>query len=180
MKNYPVINPETGKEDWVSRSCAVVGFIYKVDEKGDFYLLASKRGKGCPDFVGKWNVPCGYLDYDENAMQAVSREIHEEVGLNIPHYMWTLWFVNTSPASEKQTVSFRFVVEYNEDYGNLTNEYCEPEEVEDIQWINFNDFNKIEWAFNQKEVVRQFIFLIKNGKMHEQLMKGEQIIVRYC
>ena len=65
MKNFPV-NVD-GKEYWISRSNAVVGIVFKW-ENGQYHILANKRGKGCPDYVGKWNIPCGYVDYNESIL----------------------------------------------------------------------------------------------------------------
>lgn len=177
MKNFPV-NVD-GKEYWISRSVAVVGFVYKVDENGEFYLLANKRGTGCPDFVGYWNIPCGYLDYDETISQAASREVYEEVGIKVPNYIWRLWFVNSVPTDNKQAVSFRFITKYEKDYGETTSQHCEPNEVSDIRWIKFRNINRYKWAFNQKEVVNNLVELMKKTSMHDKIVKGENLDVLF-
>ena len=66
MKNY-CITDATGREHWVSRSIAAVAAIVAKDKSGDEYILAVQRGNGTPDpeYVGKYCMPCGYLDYDE-------------------------------------------------------------------------------------------------------------------
>lgn len=153
MNNFPV--KVDGKEYWISRSNAVVGIVYKYDEEGNLYILANKRGKGCPDYVGYWNITCGYLDYNENITNAVSREVFEETGLVIPKEDWHLWYVNSSPDDEKQTVSFRFVVPYMDSYGGFTNEHSEPNEVDEIKWIKMNEIGNYNWAFSQKEVLKE-------------------------
>ena len=92
MKNFnePLIstnkeNPcvtiqDTGTKTWLSRSCAVVGLI-EIDNK----FLMVKRGPKCPDEVGKWVLPCGYLDWDENITEGMYRETYEETGINLPN-----------------------------------------------------------------------------------------------
>ena len=81
-KNFKITDKETGKEYWISRSCAVCVTVVVVDQKEDkMYLLASKRGSACPDFVGKWNLTCGYLDFDETLVEAAARELYEELGI---------------------------------------------------------------------------------------------------
>lgn len=162
MKNFPIKVDD--KEYWVSRSCAVVGIIYTMYE-GKLHILANKRGKGCPDYVGKWNVTCGYLDYNETLLQAVSREIYEEVGLNVPILDWKLWVINSVPSDNKQTVSFRFYTEYKESYGYSNKDHCEQDEVDEIRWIPFDEIDNYEWAFNQHEVLRKFIDLIISGNL---------------
>ena len=83
MKNFSIIDDRTGREYWISRSVAVVGFIYGYDEDEKEYILAVQRGTGTPDpeFVGKWCLPCGYLDYDETLEEALQREVFEETGV---------------------------------------------------------------------------------------------------
>ena len=55
MKNYCIIDNE-GREYWISRSIAVVVFVFAKDIYGDTYILAEQRGKGTPDpeYVGKY------------------------------------------------------------------------------------------------------------------------------
>lgn len=93
MKNFnePLIstnkeNPcvtiqETGAKAWLSRSCAVVGLI-EIDNK----FLMVKRGPKCPDEVGKWVLPCGYVDWNENLTMAMYRETYEETGINLLNF----------------------------------------------------------------------------------------------
>ena len=174
MKNFPV-NVD-GKEYWISRSNAVVGIIYKY-ENDEFHILANKRGKGCPDYVGKWNIPCGYVDYDENILHAVSREIFEETGLNVPEKDWSLWVVNSDPSDEKQTISFRFYTSFWNYYGDLTNEHSEPDEVEEIKWIPFSQIENYEWAFNQLDVLLDFRESIETDELTK--LNGKHRVIVY-
>ena len=77
-ENACVTIQETGKKTWLSRSVAVVGLI-EIDNK----FLMVKRGPKCPDEVGKWVLPCGYLDWDENLTEGMYRETAEETGINL-------------------------------------------------------------------------------------------------
>ena len=157
MKNFPV-NVD-GKEYWISRSCAVVGLI--VNGVGNkTCIAASKRGIGCPDYVGCWNIPCGYIDYDETIKQAVSREIYEEIGLRIPNERWILESIEDDPKENKrQNIVFRFLTPYHKEYGEFTNENCEPNEVDEIKWIPVDEVDNYEWAFNQKELIKRIFKL---------------------
>ena len=80
MKNFPVVDKNTEREYWISRSIAVVVFLFAKDIFGETYILAEQRGSGTPDpeYIGKYCVPCGYLDYDETIVQAAQRELMEE------------------------------------------------------------------------------------------------------
>lgn len=71
----------TDEKVWLSRSCAVVGIIAM-----NGYVLMVRRGPKCPDEVGKWVLPCGYVDWDENLTEAMYRETYEETGINLLNF----------------------------------------------------------------------------------------------
>ena len=99
MKNHPLINPETGKEEWISRAMAVLVTVFAQDQNGEIYVLANQRGPSTPDpeFRGCWCVPCGYLDYDETLKEAVIRECFEETGIKLNSLNLNLVYINDKP-----------------------------------------------------------------------------------
>ena len=164
MKNYCIIDNE-GREHWISRSIAVVVFLFAKDIYGDLYILAEQRGKGTPDpeYVGKYCVPCGYLDYDETIVQAAQRELMEETGLNLPISDFKLLNFNDIPESDKrQNVTFRYIVNSNvpiEDLSKLfTTKNSEKNEVESIKFISLTNIDNYEWAFNHQELIKEISF----------------------
>lgn len=161
MKNYCIVDNE-GREHWISRSIAVVVFLFAKDIYGDTYILAEQRGKGTPDpeYVGKYCVPCGYLDYDETIVQAAQRELMEETGLNLPTSDFKLININDNPESDKrQNITFRYIVNSNvpvEDLCKLfTTKNSEKDEIESIKFILLNYINNYEWAFNHQELIKE-------------------------
>lgn len=169
------------KEYWHSRSVAInVTIFVKYNYK--LYLLIGKRGEGTPDFQGYWNIPCGYLDWDENGTEAAYREVWEECGLDLKklidssiefkHNMDEPWKVITDPISNKQNVSLRYgtFLATNE-LPILTYENSEDGEVSELEWMQINslsDLDKKEWAFNHKELITEYynklnIKTLKNG-----------------
>ena len=161
MKNYCIIDNE-GREHWISRSIAVVVFVFAKDIYGDSYILAEQRGTGTPDpeYVGKYCVPCGYLDYDETIVQAAQRELMEETGLNLPTSDFKLLNFNDIPESDKrQNVTFRYIVNLDvpiEDLSKLfTTKNSEKNEVESIKFISLTNINNYEWAFNHQELIKE-------------------------
>ena len=161
MKNYCIIDNE-GREHWISRSIAVVVFLFAKDIFNQEYILAEQRGKGTPDpeYVGKYCVPCGYLDYDETIVQAAQRELMEETGLNLPTSDFKLLNFNDIPESDKrQNVTFRYIVNLDvpiEDLSKLfTTKNSEKNEVESIKFISLTNINNYEWAFNHQELIKE-------------------------
>jgi 8-oxo-dGTP pyrophosphatase MutT (NUDIX family) len=151
---------------WESRSVAVVAAIV-VHCEGEFYILAGKRGTGS-DNIGKWNIPCGYIDYDESGTEALFREVYEETGLDLEQYVGTFslvvnnlehpWFVNTNPNENRQNISLRYgcVLHLNE-LPILSSENSEPNEVEELQWIHEDEIEDYDSAFNHNEVIKTYL-----------------------
>ena len=156
MDNFSVkIN---GKEYWISRSTAVICLIYRTDANGKVQIVVNKRGKGCPDEIGKWNLVSGYISYDETIKQASSRETKEECGLSIPSNVWKLVNINSDPKSDKrQNITFRMLAEWKPKYGTVfTTEFSESDEVDEVRWIGIEDIEELDFAFNHKQIVENF------------------------
>jgi 8-oxo-dGTP diphosphatase len=58
----------------------VVGVAAIVMEEGR--LLLGRRASWST-YPGKWCIPCGYVEYDEDVYDAIKREFREETGLTI-------------------------------------------------------------------------------------------------
>jgi len=163
MKNYCIIDNE-GREHWISRSIAVVIFVVAKDIRNNKYVLAVQRGKGTPDpeYVGKYCVPCGYLDFDETIAQAAQRELMEETGLNFPISDFKLININDNPSDDKrQNITFRYMVKSNvpiEDLTKLlTDKNSEEDEVSDIRFIALENISLCRWAFNHDTLIKEIV-----------------------
>ena len=163
MKNFPIkvqedniINGENmkGKTFWVSRSCVVAVFVF-ANIKGIWYVLANQRGKGCPDYQGYWNCPCGYVDYNETIREAAYRELWEESMLNKSDVKLRQVGFNDNPNDDnKQNITFRLVGLI--DTNSLPEIYCEfsePDEIENIAWIPLAESGIYDWAFNHDKLI---------------------------
>lgn len=166
-----------GREIWHSRSVAVVGMVIMLHE-GEMYVLLGKRGEALPNEVGKWCMPCGYLDWNETTEEAVVREIWEETGLNVEkaindykvisnnmHYPWR---INSSPDTPLQNVSLHYAVVLSTDidvyedkprlpeitFENNTNH---PNEVDEVKWVKISDLHDYDMAFNHDMIIRVFV-----------------------
>ena len=173
MKNFPV--KIEGKEYWISRSIAVVCMVLKrVNNR--LYVLAEKRGKGAADNIGKWCMPCGYLDYDETLNDACSREVFEETGISLPSETFKQLSINSDPSENPQNVSIRYCC--------LAPSFAEPDlgkafggekdEVEYVMWVPVGSFenqnfvfdsnmvDSFSWAFNHKDRIKSDIGNVVN------------------
>jgi ADP-ribose pyrophosphatase YjhB (NUDIX family) len=172
---------EDGLEIWESRSVAVVLTIVFWDKQNnDFYIPMGKRGIACPDEIGKFSLPCGYMDWDESATDSAFRETWEEIGLFMEKFLFinTLkgkvahqftdqpWHVGHHPNANRQNVTLNFgvVVEWDDmdNLPELTNAYNEKVgEVDEIKYFNFHEYLKgssdDDIAFGHQHVVEGFL-----------------------
>lgn len=158
MKNYQ-IKGEDGKMYWVHRNIAVASFVLKLENE-KFSILANKRGKGTPDNQGKWNCPCGYLDFDETLAQAAAREIYEECGLKIDAYLLSRFEINDAPDAHMQNVTIRHFAVLNPTFDDVTigkGIGGEENEVDEVLWIPVEEIDNYEWAYNHDKIIKSLM-----------------------
>ncbi len=151
-----------GKMIWESRSVAVVGVVF-AKFKGDIYVLMEKRSNRM-DQPGKWCLPCGYLDWDENGWQAVTREIYEETSMFLPNYDENLvnmnrkkpFFVNTEVTENRQNValSYGMVFDFKTALPQEVFHYVNLE-IDTAGWIKLNEINGLNVAFEHDKRICQ-------------------------
>lgn len=166
-ENERIVLPD-GKVMWKSRAVAVVGTICLIKDDVPYFLL-SQRGKGAADFQGLWNLPCGYLDWDETSGEAFIREVWEECGINVLDLknnsyrlvdnIETPWYVNSSPIENRQNVCIHhaYIAEVKElPIPEIKNEVAD-DEVEDVKWVSIDDIENYEYAFQHLGRLKKFI-----------------------
>jgi len=158
---------QDGRTVWLSRACAIVNTVWCVVD-GVPKLLIGQRGPGCPDEVGSWNLPCGYLDWDESLKEAAERETWEETGVDIKNiepsdilleHMNSPWLITSSKGSDaKQNVSMHHAIIFKaESYPELTDENSEPGEIGDLKWVTKEEVTNYKYAFNHLERINDFV-----------------------
>ncbi len=106
-------------------------------EKEDKILLLKRKNTGYED--GKYSLPGGHVEANEEIRQALIREIKEEVGIDI--YMQDIEFykvLNRKINQEQEYIDFIFKV--NNWTGNITNE--EKDKCEEIIWVEIDKMPK--------------------------------------
>ena len=163
MKNFPIIDKNTGREYWISRSVCVLTIVKAFNIHGEECILVVQRGKGTPDpeYIGSYCLPCGYVDFDETIKQAAARELKEETGLTFPISDFNLIGINDIPELDKrQNITFRFLIKTNiptEDLELLfTTKNSEKDEVSSIRFIRIKDVDLYDWAFNHEELIKNY------------------------
>ncbi len=158
-----------GKEVWLSRAVAVVGTVCLIKDEVPYFLI-SQRGSGAADNQGLWNLPCGYLDWDETTGEAFIREVWEECGVNAKliiednsvmriNFVDVPWDINSNISENRQNVCIHhgLIGMVNElPTPEIKNE-VEENEVADVKWVSIFDISKYEYAFNHEERIQKFI-----------------------
>lgn len=160
-QNTPyTVTTDEGKEKVVydGRYACVTGIVIAV-EQNTSYVLANLRGPGCPDYVGHWNMPCGYMDAG-SAEENVSREVYEETGLKISPDRFSL--VGISDTGKERNVTLRYAAIMQGRQELLTPEQLkglggEKDEVSEVKWIDIRFIDKYKWAFNHDNVIHTFL-----------------------
>ena len=159
LKNQPCYNADGEFLGWFSRSVAATIMVVAKDREGNRYVLASERGPGAADFQGYWNMPCGYLDFNETVAEAACRECYEETGIKVKPDEAKFFDFNSEPSANRQNVTFRFLATLKEPIEDLTfsKENNEEDEVGMIEWVPFDGFEGKKWAFGHDKIIRDAI-----------------------
>ena len=167
-KRFTVEDSGTIREIWDSRSCAVC--IILLLRRGDEYsVLLTRRGEGCPDYVGCWGNVCGYLDRDESIIDAVKRELYEETGLDFdslvcPRSIKFLGYDDELEGAQNITLRHLVICDYDEVTdllsrgiinGDTESRGGELNEVSGIVVVPLSNFGSHikDWAFNHDELL---------------------------
>ena len=173
-ENWIVTAQEDGKQYWISRAMAVCALIGAVNPKnGKYCFLVEKRGPGCPDFIGAYCNPCGYLNWDETLAQACTRELYEETGLDLrgKEDLLKIWKIKDSPEDnvrQNVTVRFRIIIPYEEltqrELSYATEERGgEKDEVSELKVISEDEIDNYAWAWNHGELLKELVAELKEA-----------------
>lgn len=123
---------------------------------GKAHILANQRGDKTSEQGLLWNLPSGYLDWNETAEMAAVREIKEECGVEIAPSELTELEHSTDPAENRQNIMFRFIAVVEAE--RLRNfKAMDADEVREIRLIPLSDIEQYKWAWGQNRKIYRLI-----------------------
>jgi 8-oxo-dGTP diphosphatase len=152
-----------GEKLWYSRSLACNIGVFRINND-EYEVLACKRGQGCEFNKGLWNIPGGFIDFNENAAQCAVRELFEETGVKISEKQAFFNNLSTNPRGVRQTMNASHYAFFDkEETLNwvFTTEFSENEETEEIKWIPMSELKTYKWTNNQTSLINSMCEKIK-------------------
>jgi len=169
---YWSLMAEKGKYiyDWPRPMVTVDAVVFSLSG-GSTQVLLVNRGR--EPYKGKWAVPGGFVEIDEELEDAVARELQEETGLTGVRLeqMRTFGTVGRDPRGRQITIVFM---------GIATKEQTKVKAGDDAakaEWFNIDELPE-EMAFDHDEIIKCGIENLGErwGKPHptEQNVRNEQ------
>ena len=114
-------------------------------------------------FANCWNLPAGYVEADESPIQAVVREVYEEVGLQVEiANLVDIYFFNDDPRGNGILVVYNCVI--------IGGALIESDEAIAPTYFSYNDIPKSLAGGGHNQAIRAWqerIELCYNNAVHE-------------
>lgn len=154
LKTGEVISKDEAHEKGIWHSAIHLIIIDKNNSK----VLLQKRCKEKKLYPGMWDITVGgHISSGEEAIDALARELKEELGLNIEDYdvnymgMTKEELLNNGINSKE--VVFIYLVKEDIDINNIV---LQVEEVSEVAWFNKKEFEELVQSKKIIEHVKEF------------------------
>lgn len=129
IRCYDKMHKEKNKNLFPEKRVSAIGFILNQEEK----ILLVK-----PSYYEFWHLPGGFVDEGESPLEAVSREIFEEINLVLKPKRLMIVDYNSGDNHKKEVIVFVF------DFGNIEQIFFEGLTVDNTEIIDYGFFTKEE------------------------------------
>jgi 8-oxo-dGTP diphosphatase len=110
--------------DFVQFSNPLPGVVVVIEKEGAVLLGKRKGGFG----AGKWGLPQGYIEFDEDFLSAAFREVKEETGLDV-EIRAILNVVSNLLSPRLHTLAIVLLA------GVVAGELCACDDLETLEWV---------------------------------------------
>jgi 8-oxo-dGTP diphosphatase len=132
----------------------IPGVVVVIERDG--YVLLGKRGGDFSE--GKWGLPQGYIEFDEDFLTAAIREVKEETGLDV-EILSILNVVSNLLSPSLHTLAIILLAKV------VAGEPCAGDDLETLEWFPFSG-RLPEMAFEADEYI---IRSVQKMKLEERL-----------
>jgi 8-oxo-dGTP diphosphatase len=134
--------------DEYPRIDVTVDVVALTEVDGDLRLLVVRRGN--PPFEGRWALPGGFLEVDEDLAAGAARELAEETGVELDpadlHQLGAYGAPDRDPRGRTISVTFRADLEREVDAQG-------GDDAADAQWRPVASLGEDELAFDHATIV---------------------------
>jgi len=113
-----------------------------IDSKNNVLLI--KRSKKYVNMVDFWDIPGGRINFGEEPVDGLSREIKEETGLELDEVKDIVDASTIFKDEEKHIVRITYLATVKETATSISHEHT------DFQWININEIKDLKDTLLQK------------------------------
>jgi 8-oxo-dGTP diphosphatase len=158
--------------DWPRPMVTVDALIFTFS-RGKARVLLIKRAN--EPFKGKWAVPGGFIEIDEELEDAVVRELAEETGLTgiKLEQMRTFGKCGRDPRGRQITLVFMGIVTRGQ------NKVKGGDDAASAEWFDIDKVPK-DLAFDHEEVIGFGIKKLKGNRIYQEHIKKIKTVRRSC
>jgi len=152
--------------DWPRPMVAADAMVFAFSKDKIKLLLVNR---GFEPFKGKWSLPGGFVNIDEELEDAVARELAEETGLTGVHLeqLHTFGKCGRDPRGRVITVTFMGIIT------NGRNKIKPGDDAAKARWFEIEKLPK-DMAFDHNEVVAFGIRKLKQKKIYRERRKNKE------
>jgi len=148
FNNIPnkLITDTDGNQHWISPSVSVDSLLVV-----NCFALIVKRSDNMSN-AGKWCIPCGFLDWNEDFFSAAIRELYEETGIDVrEHTINNLNFCNRPFALNGTALQFVF------ELLERPNLKLDWNECTDYAWVSTLMLKDYNFAFGHGKLIEYLL-----------------------
>ena len=133
----------------------IVGGVVKKDDK---YLLVQESQENC---YGKWNIPAGHLDPNENVFEGAKREILEECGYNVE----IEGIAEVANRVVPETEIFFVIFSTSIIDGDAK---CDSKEILDVKWYTYEEILNMREKLRSYDLIINAITAVENNDIMDK------------